>query len=214
MELDVTKNIIVHFFAERALLSVVLLMARGGELPVAVARERTLQLAELFKHEFRYAFDLDKDADGLFQQTLAAMQRAGLAELTASERLRVGLGHDGYSGNVWLRTYAAIIRNFIEGYRVAARGLSTLLRGPLTEKDLLKRSLAIGHRMYLAGEIERREAVSKPILQNALLAFKDEGYLQFREGKFSLTTSFDSADAVRTIEGRITGYLELTSDVV
>jgi glycerol-3-phosphate O-acyltransferase len=66
----------------------------------------------------------------------------------------------------------------------------------------------------LAGEIERHEAVSKPILQNALLAFKDEGYVQYRESKFSLTTSFESADAVRTIEGRITGYLELTSDLV
>jgi glycerol-3-phosphate O-acyltransferase len=112
-----------------------------------------------------------------------------------------------------LRTYAAIVRNFVEGYRVAARGLTALLRGPLAEKELVKRTIAIGHRMYLAGEIERHEAVSKPILQNALMAFKDEGYVQYRESKFSLTTSFESSDAVRTIEGRITGYLELTSDL-
>jgi glycerol-3-phosphate O-acyltransferase len=201
----VTKNLIVHFFAERALLSVVLLMARAGELPLAVARERMTQLAELFKHEFRYA--LDKDGNTLFTETLEAMRRAGEAELGSDERVRIGGGHDGYSGNVWLRTYAAIIRNFIEGYRVAARGLATLLRGPLSEKELLKRSLAIGHRMYLAGEIERREAVSKPILQNALLAFKDEGYVQQREGKFLLTASFDSPDTVQAIEARIAGYL-------
>jgi glycerol-3-phosphate O-acyltransferase len=207
IELDVTKNLIVHFFAERALLSVVLLMARGSELPVSVVKERTIQLAELFKHEFRYS--LDKDNDTLFNDTLAAMQRAGEAELSANERVRVGVGHDGYSGNVWLRTYAAIIRNFIEGYRVAARGLSTLLRSPLSEKDLLKRSLAIGHRMYLAGEIERREAVSKPILQNALLAFKDEGYVQQRDGKYQLTPTFESPDTVQAIEARIAGYLEL-----
>ena len=94
-------------------------------------------------------------------------------------------------------------------HRVAARGLSTLLRSPLTEKELLKRSLAIGHRMYLAGEIERREAVSKPILQNALLAFKDEGYVQQREGKYQLTASFDSPDTVQAIEARIAGYLEV-----
>jgi len=206
IELDVTKNLIVHFFAERALLSVVLLIARGSELPVSVVKERMVQLAELFKHEFRYA--LDKDSDALCSETLEAMQRAGEAELT-NGRVRVGVGHDGYSGNVWLRTYAAIIRNFIEGYRVAARGLSTLLRSPLTEKDLLKRSLAIGHRMYLAGEIERREAVSKPILQNALLAFKDEGYVQQRDGKYQLTPTFESSDTVQAIEARIAGYLEL-----
>ena len=209
IELDVTKNLIVHFFAERALLSVVLLMARGAELPVSVARERTIQLAELFKHEFRFA--LDKDSSALFDATFSAMQRAGEAELSQGEqdeRVRVGAGHDGYSGTVWLRTYAAIIRNFLEGYRVAARGLSTLLRSPLSEKDLLKRSLAIGHRMYLAGEIERREAVSKPILQNALLAFKDEGYVQHRDGKFQLTPTFESPDTVQAIEARIAGYLE------
>lgn len=209
IELDVTKNLIVHFFAERALLSVVLLMARGAELPAAVVRERMVQLAELFKHEFRYAQSLDKDGSALFTETLAAMQRSGEAELTPAERVRVGVGHDGYSGNVWLRTYAAIIRNFIEGYRVAARGLSTLLRGPLSEKELLKRTLAIGHRMYLAGEIERREAVSKPIVLNALLAFKDEGYVSQREGKYQLTASFDSLDTVQAIEARIAGYTEL-----
>jgi glycerol-3-phosphate O-acyltransferase len=205
IELDVTKNLIVHFFAERALLSVVLLMARAGELPMAVARERMTQLAELFKQEFRYA--LDKDAETLFSETLQAMQRAGEAEVGPDERVRIGGGHDGYSGSVWLRTYASVVRNFIEGYRIAARGLSTLLRGPLSEKELLKRALAIGHRMYLAGEIERREAVSKPILQNALLAFKEEGYVQQREGKYLLTASFDSPDTVQAIEARIAGYL-------
>jgi glycerol-3-phosphate O-acyltransferase len=140
------------------------------------------------------------------------MQSAGELELFADGRVDLGGGRDGYSGLVWLRTYAAILRNFVEGYRVAARGLSALLRGPLLEKDLLKRMIAIGHRMYLAGELERHEAVSKPILQNALLAFKDEGYVQHREGRFSLTASFESADAVRAIEARMLGYLELAPE--
>jgi glycerol-3-phosphate O-acyltransferase len=212
IELDVTKNIIVHFFVARSLLSIAALMRNGPDLACDTARERLRELAELFKYEFRLRSDRDYDA--LFNETLNDMQSAGELELFPDGRLDVGGGRDGYSGLVWLRTYAAIVRNFVEGYRVAARGLTALLRGPLAEKELVKRTIAIGHRMYLAGEIERHEAVSKPILQNALLAFKDEGYVQYRESKFSLTTSFESADAVRTIEGRITGYLELTSDLV
>jgi glycerol-3-phosphate O-acyltransferase len=206
IELDVSKNIIVHFFVERALLSIATLMPPGPEIALDTVRERTRELSELFKHEFRLS------GNGAFPETfdatLAAMQRAGDLELFADGRLDVGGGRDGWSGLVWLRTYAAILRNFLEGYRVAARGLSVLVRGPLPEKELVKRSLALGHRMYLSGEIERHEAVSKPILQNALLAFKDEGYVQLREGKYSLTTSFDSPDAVRAIEGRVAGYLE------
>jgi glycerol-3-phosphate O-acyltransferase len=210
IELDVSKNIIVHFFVERALLSIALLMRPGLELPLDTARDRVRKLAELFKHEFRYRSGRDYDA--LFGDTLNAMQSAGELELFPDGRVDVGGGRDGYSGLVWLRTYAAILRNFLEGYRIAARGLSALLRGPLSEKELLKRAIAIGHRMYLAGELERHEAVSKPIIQNAMLAFKDEGYLQYREGKISLTVSFESAEAVRAIEGRMVGYLELTPE--
>jgi glycerol-3-phosphate O-acyltransferase len=209
IELDVSKNLIVHFFAERALLSIALLMPPGGDIHIDLARDRLAKLAELFKYEFRYRSD--KDYVALFDETLSAMQSAGEAEVFADGRVDIGSGHDGHGGGVWLRGYASIVRNFVEGYRVAARGLTVLLRGPLAEKDLLKRMLTVGHRMYLAGEIERHEAISKPILLNALLAFKDEGYVQQREGKFQLTSSFDSADAVATIEARIAGYLELVT---
>jgi glycerol-3-phosphate O-acyltransferase len=210
IELDVSKNQIVHFFAERALVAIALLMPPGPELDQELAGDRFGKLAELFKHEFR--FPPDTDFAALWSELLAAMQRAGELELCPDGRVNVGGGHDGYSGGVWLRTYASIIRNFIEGYRIAARGLTALLRGPLSEKDLLKRTLTIGHRMYLAGEIERHEAISKPIVHNALLAFKDEGYVAQREGKYQLTASFDSADAVPAIEARIASYLELAPE--
>lgn len=210
IELDVSKNIIVHFFVERALVSIAALMPPGPEIAVDVVRERTRELSELFKHEFR----LNSNGDFVtsFDATLRAMQRGGELELYPDGRLDVGGGREGWSGLVWLRTHAAILRNFLEGYRVAARGLGVLLRGPFTERELLKRTLALGHRMYLSGEIDRHEAVSKPILQNALAAFKDEGYVTVREGKYSLTASFDSPDAMRAIEGRLAGYLEAAAE--
>lgn len=210
IELDVSKNIIVHFFVERALASIAILMPPGPEIAVDTVRERSRELSDLFKHEFR--LNGNGSFDRTFDATLTAMQSAGEIELFGDGRIDLGGGRCGWSGQVWLRTYAAVLRNFLEGYRVAARGLGSLIRGPLAEKELLKRLIALGHRMYLGGEIERHEAVSKPILHNALAAFKDEGYVQLREGKYSLTTSFDSPDAVRAIEGRLAGYLEAAAD--
>ena len=209
IELDTSKNIVVHFFVERALVSLAMLMHPGPSLHVSLVHERVRKLSELFKYEFR--FRADADFDTIFDETLRTMEAAGEIERDG-DQLDTGLGRDGWSGRVWLRTYAAILRNFVEGYRIAARSLSALTKGPLGEKELLKRSLTIGHRMYLSGDIERHEAISKPIVQNAIAAFKDEGYIQIRESKISLTTSFASADAVRAIEGRIAGYLEPTSD--
>jgi glycerol-3-phosphate O-acyltransferase len=108
---------------------------------------------------------------------------------------------------VWLQTYASSLRNFIEGYRVAARALTLLLKGPMADKDFVRRALVVGDRMYLAGDIEMREAVSKPLIQNALRIFREEGYLeQLEDGKYRLAESFANADTVSAIEGRLVGF--------
>jgi glycerol-3-phosphate O-acyltransferase len=61
--------------------------------------------------------------------------------------------------------------------------------------------------MYLAGEVARREAVSKPLFENAYLAFADQGYLQTKNGKLELAASFATLEAVKAIEGRVATYL-------
>jgi glycerol-3-phosphate O-acyltransferase len=204
LELDTAKNQIVHFFVERGLLALSVLCRPGAPLPLAAARERVQGVSRLFKHEFRFRADAEFDA--IFDATLSAMVRDRELVLLPGDTIDLGPGWGGWSGAVWLQTYASIIRNFIEGYRVAARGLSLLLRGPLTEKELQKRTLVLGDRMYLSNDIELREAVSKPLVANALVAFREEGYIRMREGKVSLTDSFDTAQAVAAIEGRIAAF--------
>jgi glycerol-3-phosphate O-acyltransferase len=113
-----------------------------------------------------------------------------------------------------------VIRNFLEGYRVAARAARILSRGPMAEKELTDRALHIGEQMFLGGEIERSEAVSRPVLENALAAFVEQGYLQTESGvrvrgslqrraagKLALAESFLSDEAAQAIEGRIAAYL-------
>jgi glycerol-3-phosphate O-acyltransferase len=118
-----------------------------------------------------------------------------------------GPGHDGLDGRGWVIFYAAVIRNFVEGYRIAARALRALTKGPMAEKDLVGRALRLGEQMFLAGDIERSEAVSRPAIENAFSAFVEQGYVTRADGKLALAESFSSEDAVPAIEGRIAGYL-------
>lgn len=204
LELDVSKNHIVHFFVERGLLALSMLYRPGPPTPIETVRERVQGLSRLFKHEFRFRASVDFDE--IFDDTLAKMVRDQELRVVGGELLEFGEGRDNWPAQVWLQTYASIVRSFVEGYRVAARGLALLLKAPMTEKELLKRTLVLGDRMYLSSEIELREAVSKPLIANALIAFREEGYVRLRDGKVALTDSFGTAEAVAAIEGRIAGF--------
>lgn len=204
LELDTSKNMIVHFFVERSLVSVALLASPGTPLPRDTVRDRVQKLSRLFKHEFR--FRADAPFDEIFAETLASMSAASEVVVDAEGRIDAGPGRLGWSGREWLLTYAAFLRNFLESYRIAARGLGALLKGPLPEKDLLKKTLQTGKRMFFTGEVERPEAVSQPTIKNALAALVDNGILRIDAAKMELVTA--TAEAVRAAEGLVVAYLD------
>lgn len=210
-ELDTSKNHIVHFLVERGMVALGVLHAPGAPADLDTVRGRVRRLSKLFKHEFR--FRADASFNQIFEQTLKQMFEAGELH-QQGELLEPGAGREGWTGREWLQTYASTLRNFVEGYRVAARALTLLLKGPMSEKDLLRRALALGERMFLAGEIERREAVTKSLIQNALKVFHEEGYLESGpEGRHALSESFDDPGTVSTIESRIAGFCEFASAI-
>jgi len=202
--LDVSKNIIVHFFVERALVASALLSAPQKREPTLWVRDRVQALSRLFKFEFR--FRADRPFEKIFDETLAQM--LGDGELVHDGgMLSIGPGRDGWSGLDWLVLYSAVIRNFLEGYWVAARALTELVKVPLGEKELLKRTIAIGNRAFLAGELERSEAVSKSILANAFQAFVDHGFLTLRDNKLDLADAFASDGGARGIAEHIKTFV-------
>jgi glycerol-3-phosphate O-acyltransferase len=205
IELDTTKNIIIHFFVERALVATAMLSSSDSRIERSVLRERVQWLSRLFKHEFR--FRADAPFDTIFDETLARMRTAREVEFDG-ESVVPGDGHDAWNGHQWLMTYAAILRNFFEGYRIAARALLTLFDENQDDKDWIKRALATGNRMYLAGEVERPEAISKLILTNALESFLELGFVRRKEGKLCLVDDYAASTQVRDIEDRIALYLE------
>jgi glycerol-3-phosphate O-acyltransferase len=202
MSLDLAKNVLMHFFVARALIATALL-APGTPVRADTVRERVLALSRLFKHEF--TFRADARFETIFDEEVAAMESDGelvRAPAEAGEGAG-GLVPKGDDGRAQIELYARLLENFVDGYRVAARGLGALLKGPLALKDVIKRAIPTGERMFLAGEIARREAVSRPLLENAYASFVDQGYLSRNSGKLALTESYATQSAVGTIEARI-----------
>ncbi len=205
LSLALSKNIIVHFFVARALVATALLAppperSGGDGMPVTAVQDRVQALSRLFKYEF--LFRADTSFEEIFTQTLAAMADDGeLAIVDGTVHVTPG------DGAVQVALYAELVRSFLESYRIAARGLGVLLRGPVPLKDVTKRALALGERMFLGDEILRREAVSRPVLENACAAFVDQGYLTRSDGKIALAASYSTPDAVKTIEARVVLFL-------
>jgi glycerol-3-phosphate O-acyltransferase len=211
LKLDGSKNIIIHFFVERALVALALLLPPGPPRPEAVAREHVQELSRLFKYEFR--FRADASFGTIFEETVASMVADGDLERRGSDLL-AGPGRDGWTGHQWLMTYAGLLKNFVESYRIAARGLGGLEKGPIDSKDLLKQTLATGRLMYLSGEVERAEAVSKPLMENAFAAFQDLGYVSNVAGQMQLASSSTpessdgKEDTVCSLEESLAKYLD------
>jgi glycerol-3-phosphate O-acyltransferase len=199
--LDLSKNVVMHFFVERALIATCVLASRETPVSEDDLRTRVRQLSRLFKFEF--SFRADAHFDQIFSEELTAMVDAGYVERKAAGIAPTQGEHLGAVG-----IYANLMRNFIEGYRIAARALTNQLRGSLSQKDFVKRAMSLGERMFLAGEITCREAVSRPLLENALSAFSDQGYVERDgDGKFRLTASYAQAETVHTIEAKVAGFL-------
>src|SRR5262249_46748907 len=168
LPLDIAKNIIIHIFIDRALVSVALLAPPGPPASRAELRDRVQSLSRLFKLEFM--FRADAPFDQIFDEVLVDMAAVGEIAIDG-DTIALGPGHSGLDGRGWLAFYSSAIRNFIEGYRIAARAARVLQRSPQSTKELVARALRIGEQMFLGGEIERSEAVSQPVIENAFAAF-------------------------------------------
>lgn len=202
--LDLAKNVVVHFFVDRGLVATALLAQEGPPTNREALAARVQALSRLFKHEF--SFRVDAPFERIFEETLAAMRRDGeVRDVTVDGREAITLG-EGAPGDD-ARLYASILLEFVEGYRIAARALSALVKGPLTQKELAKRALAVGDRMFLGGEVQRKEAVSRALFDNAFTAFAEQGYLARADGKLRLAESFASPSALGAVEGKVVGFL-------
>lgn len=201
--LEYYKNNIIHFFVARALIASALLV-RADERAVEedALRERVRTISRLFKYEFMYR--ADTAFDQIFDDAVREMLEMGELERAgeSQERLRPtdGLGHR-------VSIYAQLVRTYFEAYLLAGRSVGELPPEGLTRKEWLKRALALGQRLYLSGEIEDRESISKHKLENALQALRDHGLVRFG-AKEKVEPALAAPDALAGWLGDIKGYLQ------
>lgn len=214
LPLDLSKGALVHFFVARAMIATSLLSsADAGEPALAEAelRDRVQRLSRLFKYEF--SFRADQTFDQNFDETLAAMLADGeLARRPAPEGGGLLAPAAAVEGRARLVFYARLVRTYVEGYRLAARALTLLVKGPMAPKELGKRALALGDTLFVQGEIEWRESLSRPVVENGFAALIDLGYLGRDGDKLALPESYADAATAETVESMVRGYLVRSAD--
>ncbi len=197
--LEYYKNNILHFFVPSALIGAALVLQKGAPLEEPTLRERVARLSKLFKYEFMYR--ADATFDEIFDDTLTTMIAAG-------EVARVEGGIRAVEGSL-VPVYATMLRTYFESYRLAVRALEGLREeGSVKTKDWLKRALSRGNKMYLAGEIELRESLSRPKLETALSALRDFGLVRLTGEAVEPGAALSDDEALSAFERRIAKYLE------
>lgn len=199
LALDYFKNTLLHHFVPVALVATAALAPGAEPLDDETLRLRVKELSRLFKHEFM--FRADASFDEIFRTTVERLENAGHLTDAGGRVLRAGSDD--------LPLFAALLASFLESYRLAARALDMVRGKTIGKKELVRRTLALGDRLFLAGGIERAEALSKPVLESAFAAFVDMGVLQGARdrGPYRLTPEYDSPEAIGALQDRIGQYL-------
>jgi len=198
--LEYYQNTIIHFFVPRALIAAALLVDKEQWVDVNRLNSRVQQLSRLFKHEFIYR------TDATFVQIFTETLR-GLAD---DAEIEIRDGHaQATEGKTRqrLERYAVMLQTFFESYLLALRGTEIVLDGPIPKKDWYKRTLALGQQMYLAGEIERRESLSKLKLETALKALQDYRLIHLKGDVVERGDGVSTVTDLHALEPKLTGFL-------
>ena len=198
--LEYYQNTIIHFFVPRALIAAGLLVDMDQWVDIARLNDRVQQLSRVFKHEFIYR--TDATFDQIFEDALRDMVEAGEIEVREgyAQATEGAMRHR-------LERYAVMLQTFFESYLLALRGVEIVLDGPIPKKDWYKRTLALGQQMYLAGEIERRESLSKLKLETALKALEDYKLVQLNGDILERGEGVEGASDLHALEPKLTGFL-------
>jgi len=198
--LEYYLNTTIHFFVPSALIASALLIDREVWVDIKRLNDRVRRLSRLFKHEF--VFRTSASFDEIFDDALRAMEKAGEVEIRDGKvQATEGIKRKR------LQRFSTLLLTFFESYLLALRGAEIVLDGPIPKKEWYKRTLALGQQMYLAGEIERRESLSKLKLETALKALQDYQLVKIDGDMVARGDGVEDVDDLHALEPRLTGFL-------
>ncbi|MBC7172412.1 MAG: 1-acyl-sn-glycerol-3-phosphate acyltransferase, partial [Polyangiaceae bacterium] len=202
LALEYYKNTVVHFFVDRGLIAGAMLVGGRRIIKESTLRRRVQELSRAFKYEFM--FRADAEFDRIFEDTLQAMVEQGEI-VRAGEHVQVAESGEARM----LPVYVTMLGTYFEAYVLALRGAALLLDGQLARKEWLRRTLAMGQRMYLAGEIMRRESLTQHKLETALKSLKDHQLVAFEANEMlSKGSRVSSREDLKAYEQKLTAFLK------
>jgi len=201
LALEYYKNNLLHFFVPKAIVATAVLATSDSRSSERTAvTERAERLSKFLKHEFIYP--PTSSFEEVFDAQVRALVLSG--QLIQTE----GLLHPaaGYGGRE-LTMYAQMLRGYLEAYRLALLSLRVFAPEEIAVKEWLRKALTFGEQRYLVGDIEVREAIARPKLENALLAFRDLGLIRLSATDRISFCADTSAGLWNELEDELTTYL-------
>lgn len=204
--LELTKNAILHFVWDRAIIASSFHALSGR----SVARARLLLDAEELCALLGGDLPMHTTAAPAARLTHTLDDMLAFGELAADgEAVRVGPGNVEAEGSAWLSMHRGRMTATLESMRIAVYAAHGLSVGEVVEeRKLTNRALELGREMFLRAEIDKREAVSAPNLQSAWALFAKRGLLKRAKEGFLLPDE-DARQGLRAVDARLA---ELRSD--
>ncbi len=201
LALEYYKNTIIHFFVERGLIAAAMTVGGRRIIKESTLRRRVQELSRAFKFEFM--FRADAEFDRIFEDTLVEMAEQGELARTGEH-----VGPAETDGARMLPVYVTMLGTYFEAYVLALRGAALLEKGPMHRKEWLKRTLAMGQRMYLAGEIQRREALTQHTLETAIKPLTDHQLVRFEaDDELATGPAVTSREDLKAYERQLAAFL-------
>lgn len=194
LALEYYKNNVLHFFVARALISTIVVTGNPRGITRPALSEAVQELSRLFKHEFFYQADATFDEN--FQDQFEKM--VNLGELVEEDQMVKAAPTEA---GARVQLYGNMIRTYFESGRLATRAVSLLNLGPVPKSIWVRKTLSLGRRMYLTGELKLSESLSKHRLENALLALRDRKVV--RAGPGDVLELVASEDEVERLESEL-----------
>jgi glycerol-3-phosphate O-acyltransferase len=204
--LNLTKNSGVHFFVPIAFFAHAFLVSRAAFVDRKSMIERCKDLSRLFREEF--TFRVGTQFESLFDDTAQIVERLGWISRATGPDGEPLFCLPNEPARASLQLLATILDPFFEGYLVAIRAFQKLQKLPLAETDLIWKAFAVGRTMLSEVQIRHREAIQRPLIENAINVFLEDGILARDGGRIVLSAKYADLEALKSVEHRVSVYLD------
>ncbi|MFN0062216.1 MAG: 1-acyl-sn-glycerol-3-phosphate acyltransferase [Myxococcaceae bacterium] len=179
------KNTLMNRVAPRALVASALLSEASTGDPSRV-RARALFLSRLFKLEFAYRAGVRFDT--LFQESFDALVSEGWVLPSDTS---MSLAPELHARPMVL-FFASLLRDALEAYALVAQRLHDYPSSGIDSRTLVKDALSQGAQQLAAREMFAQEALSKPLLENAIAYLNERKVLVSEGGRLRPGPAFES----------------------